>query len=342
MNKRQLLCATLALILVLAGGVTYSSYAAAFKSNGRLEYNNGTPDNPVDDVIFDSSDLKTLDASITTLDTRITNISIQINEGLQDIIDAIDKYPGVDLDGGNTDAGGADGSPGTTPSFGDIVTAIENITVLPTDTYFYEDGTEGDANIVRFKKIDGKYYPCDSHGEVAPGTAEVDVSQKTLIDYTGAVAGNISAGKMGYADGYLHLGDGADNAAHYAQGFVDGQQDVTQNLNISYTYHVHEGDASASGGCYTKAVMHSHTDACNGPCPGTWGSRVQTVVDGITFYIYTCNTCGITKTTTSYDGVTGTNCGATTIVCGKTGRVESYGLSCGKTEQTIESATIIY
>ncbi|MBQ9991478.1 MAG: hypothetical protein IJP31_11165 [Lachnospiraceae bacterium] len=233
MNKKRFLGNTLAIVLVLAGVSAYSVHAATdFKSSGRLEYNNGTSDNPGDDVIFDSSDLKMLDTSIIALDGRISNISSRVNEGLQDIIDAIDDYPDVDLDKGNSDPAGSgesDGTAGTTPSFEQIVEAIRNITTLPTDTYFYENGTEGNANIARFKKVDGKYYPCDAHGEIAQDAAEADVSQKTLIDYTAAGAGNISAGYAGYADGNLHLGDGSDNKAFYEQ-----MKEVVDTSSASY------------------------------------------------------------------------------------------------------------
>ena len=87
---------------------------------------------------------------------------------------------------------------------------------IPENTYFYEEGTEGDSTtIVRYKKINDEYFVCDENGIVAEGTAATDVTSKTLIEYSATAAGNMTAGSAGYASNSFFLGDGSDNAAYF-------------------------------------------------------------------------------------------------------------------------------
>jgi len=100
---------------------------------------------------------------------------------------------------------------------------------IPADTYFYDSDTEGE-NIVRYKKVDGKFYLCDENGKVEDNASEVNVSDKNLIEYTSSNSKNLSVGSAGYSNNFLHLGDGFDNASYedsgyrkgYTQGLADG------------------------------------------------------------------------------------------------------------------------
>ncbi len=337
-NKRILkACITLLCIISLSLVGVYSSYAATdFKSNGRLEYTNRTPDDPSDDVIFDTADLTVLDTAIHVLDTRITTLAGTVDSGIGRIVDELNRYPGIDLEQKEPDG------TGDNPSLEEIAQTISGITNIPADTYFYEDGTEGDSNIIRYKKINGKYYLCDAHGNVNDGAKEVDVSQKTLIDYAGAVSANLSAGAAAFADGHLHLGDGSDNASHYSQGWIDGQKNAIQNLNITYTYHTHEGEAAAGTGCYTVPVYHSHINTCLGTTTNSCGCTTDRgwhevpnngspypACDHCGHFYHQSSPCGFGTTTSYYK-------------CGLDQAIEGYSLGCGKTEQTIETATIKY
>ena len=116
----------------------------------------------------------------------------------------------------------------------------------------------------------------------------------------------------------------------YAEGYADAQANTGE---IIYTYHVHEGNSSSNGGCYTIAVYHSHISSCysDSYCNSqSWNSAGK------------CYTCG---KYTNPDGnksfcdfVTGSY-----LSCNKTtSTIESYNLGCGKTTSTIESATIIF
>ena len=95
------------------------------------------------------------------------------------------------------------------------------------------------------------------------------------------------------------------------------------NVNIQYNYHTHEGTTTSGTGCYTTPNIVNVT------CTG-WIADEFDINGGI--HIGTCNRCGRTDYTTGGK------------ICGRLlgTRQDGYKLDCGKTEDTIESATIIY
>ncbi|MGN0308771.1 MAG: hypothetical protein ACI4DN_11215, partial [Lachnospiraceae bacterium] len=143
------------------------------------------------------------------LDSRITALAEYIEQGVRNMVNELEKYPHIDF--GKEEGEGI-------PSFDAIVAAIVQLTHIPPDTYFYEENTQGDENIVRYKKIDGKYYRCSAQGSVAEGTPEEEISGKTLIAYRAAESSNITAGAAAYVEGVLQLGNGGDNTAYYERG----------------------------------------------------------------------------------------------------------------------------
>ena len=120
-----------------------------------------------------------------------------------------------------------------------------------------------------------------------------------------------------------YSGGTLDSSGAYAQGYVDGQQQVTQNLQISYTYHSHEGNSDTGTGCYNIPVYHQHISSCGyswshfPSCPGDDPNTNRCP-----------NNCSILNASYS--------CGKSTSV------IESYSLGCGKTTSTVETATITY
>ncbi|MGN1314130.1 MAG: hypothetical protein ACI4VG_03845 [Lachnospiraceae bacterium] len=215
MKKKTLIYVSIIMILILSVmRNSYSNAATAFGSKGKFIYNNNTPENEADDVIFDSADLITLDNRLMGLDSRITALAEYIEQGVRNIVNALEKYPHIDF-------GREEGE--EIPSFDAIVAAINQLTLIPPDTYFYEENTEGDENIVRYKKINGKYYRCSAQGSVAEGTPEEEISGKTLIAYRAAEASNITAGSAAYVEGVLHLGNGGDNTAYYERGSTESK-----------------------------------------------------------------------------------------------------------------------
>lgn len=75
MKKRFILILTGLVTFSLAGIIGISSYAdTTLLSQGRVEFNNDTPDNSADDVVFDVDDLKALDLKISELSNAVTEL----------------------------------------------------------------------------------------------------------------------------------------------------------------------------------------------------------------------------------------------------------------------------
>jgi len=79
---------------------------------------------------------------------------------------------------------------------------------VPTDTYFYDSNTNGE-NIVRYKKVDGKYYLCDENGKIT-SEEEQDISTLTLVEYTYLNSSTLNVGSAGFVNENLTLGDGSN------------------------------------------------------------------------------------------------------------------------------------
>lgn len=279
MKKRNIII-TLFLIAILCVTFTAPSLAGNtynFKSKGNLVYTNDTPETSDDVTIFDVSDL-------TTIMTKIETAEAAASDGKDSLKDVINQFPGANIDSEN-------------PTFDDLINGINNITNIPADTYFFDDATKGSDSIERYKKVGGKYYACNENGAVANSNSEVDVSGKTLVEYTAANCGNLSAGSAAYASKNLLLGDGSDNTAYwnqgYASGYTDGMKNAMDNIEITYTYHEHKGSQEVQGGCYTNPVYHYHSDDCYIPCSGylvsyesEWDNKDQAIR-----HWYRCNTC---------------------------------------------------
>lgn len=140
--------------------------------------------------------------------------------------------------------------------------------------------------------------------------------------YQAANANNLSAGTAAWVDGVLIKGNGADNATYqeqgYREGYTQGIADGLSKANVQYTYHTHEGNSSAVGGCYGNCTGYS-PEYCS--CWGWVGGS------------YGCDNCHHAF------GMHGSGY-CTGIVNNKP--YTYIGLVCGKTTDTIESATIVY
>ena len=317
------------LVLVLAGILSFGSNAtpSTFVSTGDFVAPDGTK-------LFSVDDLTTLDNKIETVSTELDTLEQSVGNNKTEILNALSTNPNLDV---NPNA-----------SFADITTYIQNMSNVPADTYFYEDGTEGDAaTIVRYKKVGAEYFPCDAYGIVSEGAAAVDVSSKTLVPYSATAAGNLSAGSAGYASNSFILGDGSDNAAYmeagYREGYTQGIADGLSKVNVQYNYHVHEGNELMEGGCYITPVYHAHNSSCSYTTsyPGT--RKWQNFMSGSTAYKWTCTNCGeVGYAPEKGQEIPCSFCAVRNYTCGKENTIERYSLGCGKTEDTIESATIIY
>lgn len=147
------------------------------------------------------------------------------------------------------------------------------------------------------------------------------------IYYGEASAANLSAGSAAWVNGVLLKGTGEDNKRSwqngYNEGYTNGVADSLGKAQIVYTYHQHSGNSSQVGGCYGNLT---------GAAPVYCGCDHYVFTDSLPGYEghSTCANC--------YHNHGGDECDA----------VKGYepytyiGLVCGKTEQTIESATIVY
>lgn len=154
-------------------------------------------------------------------------------------------------------------------------------------------------------------------------------------------ADNLTAGTAAWVDGSLIIGNGADNQAYYAKGYLEGYDNSVENIAINYQYHSHKDNngntdladdyiAITSGGCFTTAVTHLQpsTAWCSA---GDWKSGL--VYNGFEYESgYICNKCG--HQTNSQDS------GHSYITYTRV--IDGYKKSCGRTTATIESATIVF
>ena len=122
-------------------------------------------------------------------------------------------------------------------------------------------------------------------------------------------------------------------------GFTEGLTSAMENIDIQYTYHEHQGESFTNGGCYTVPVYHSHTNSCYSKCPST----IYYLNSTDTQSQFRCNKCGwqgyIDKV---HNPRTGDPCPNSVISCSLTGTIIAYDIGCGKTTDTVESATIIF
>ena len=142
--------------------------------------------------------------------------------------------------------------------------------------------------------------------------------------YREASVGNLSAGYAAWVNGVLLKGTGEDNHVSwnngYNEGYTKGAADALGKVNIQYSYHSHAGNGSQAGGCFGYKK----------------GNRP--VYCGCDSYAYDKDENGHTRCANCHHNHGGEECDAVKSY-------ESYtyiGLVCGKTEQTIESATIVY
>ena len=140
--------------------------------------------------------------------------------------------------------------------------------------------------------------------------------------YKEAEANNLSAGTAAWVNGILIKGTGEDNRVSwqngYNEGYTKGAAEALGNLNVIYNYHVHEGDTSQVGGCYGNLT------------------GIQPVLCGCNSYVY-ANDNGHPYCANCYHNHSGKCQGTVSYT-----QYTYIGLTCGKTEETIESVTFVY
>lgn len=205
------------------------------------------------------------------------------------------------------------------------------------------------------------------HSQDIEGTyTDSEMTEKLLA---GAIEDNLPVGTAAWVEGRYVVGNGKDISAAYDKGYTDGYNKgiadgvnkALDGLRTEYVYHVHEGNSSECGGCYTVPVYHQHVDASGNlrsanyqagspggcfnhkvtyttdcGCKGKGHSVVGKLVTSVTpnYYSDYCNTCNhwCGSSTRQYY----------TCNCGLSEDITGYALSCGKTEDTLERVTIYF
>lgn len=121
--------------------------------------------------------------------------------------------------------------------------------------------------------------------------------------------------------------------SRYARGYSDGIGQIqSANAQITYTYHHHEGNSNACGGCYTVLKEGITTRGCGGggDCnEGPYGPDTS----GLVYYHGKCSQCGTTLV--HYGGKAWERCPN-----GTDEPYSYYDLGCGMSENTIISAVV--
>lgn len=312
-------------------------------SKGIMKYSN-------DQVVIDSSDLTYLADEIDTLEKDYKTKILSYLNGIGTYLKS-------------------DGSVTHTPSASDSPDRLYDFSMLLNGIY------DSQSSQTAFSDLGGTaYYKTRSGGLSTSSDGEA-------VSLAAAAADHLSAGKVAYVDGNLLLGTGADNEAYYRQGYADGYEQgyadgynkgyadgyaqKIEGLEIQYHYHTHAGSVDISpvpddyvyysldnpGGCFVgKGHAHDKTGTCKShtaTCGGTltyhhhdscvdsgsgWGTDNGHVSCG-----WVCDKCHDWPKNSS-----GGTCQKTSKVYDCKSPTNIWKLNCGKTTDTIESATIVY
>lgn len=311
-------CTLLASSVPVLAGTT--SRRANIKSTGNLNYEDGK-------VYFTASDLNYLADEIDNLECTY---KIAVVDALNSIGTYFKRDGSTAFDDSQNETDTAEEK--VALSFGKITEGIRNSQSIECLTMIQAIDKEG--NLLFYTD------------EIAQ--TERDYQSITTIDtglpvyYKAATTENLSAGTAAWVNGTLLQGNGADNSACYSQGWIDGQANITDNLNITYTYHYHEGDSINGGGCYeqvssTKAcgtIEYKRTYWREHTCHALCYSQYEDE--------YACKTCG---------AVTGSRCSGGGNSCGRVSgtisgthytTLKSWKPTCGYEDGQILTATIVY
>lgn len=290
------------------------------KSKGKLDFENGT-------VVVDSVDLLYLADQVDELESvyKVT------------VIDALNKIGTYFRNNGSvtTDAGANEVDSKEEKeklSFGSIKEGVLKSQSVSSLSEIQAVDKEGSALFYENQEA------ADNHNLLQTTTEDTGL----VVYYQPITAENLTVGTAAWVDGRLIKGNGGDNTSFYAQGFVDGQANVMDNLDVTYTYHYHEGDDIHGGGCYAQTenqkqcgVIVFSREYYRGRTCSKWCAS---------FYEkeYVCSGCGI---------VTGTLCGGGGNSCGKkSGQIDGHHMVtttswepvCGYSQGQILTATIVY
>ena len=290
---------------------TETSRSENIKSKGIINYDN--------QVIIDASDFVYLADEIDDLENTYKEKTI---EALNEVGTYFQSDGSITWDASEGEISGSDSS---ILSFGDLQEGILNSQSVES------------VKLIQASNASGLLFFSDSTAQENRSLSKVTTNNTGYPVYQeAALCDNLSAGSAAWVNGHLIVGNGADNQAFYAIGYMDGINQALDNVTITYTYHNHTGENGT--GCYTTAIKHSHTSACNRTIACTCSSYKGDTSNPDDIV---CGRCG--HHVARHGG--GGKCSKTetTIGCGiGEGTVTGYNLGCGKTETTIETAYIVF
>ena len=307
--KKKLWCYLLSGILCvsLIGGTVYAEETAGrrknIRSSGNLHFQPGTDNSEY--VYFDSNDL-------IKLANEIDNLEYQYKSEILNRLNAIGTF--FDSSGG----------------------------------YMHDSNYTEDPNSLEFNQLmDG-------------------ISNSQTVE-TGTTSNNLSLGMGAWINGEYIEGNGSDVNEAYTKGFSDGASQK-QDAHIEYHYHEHTGNSTEGGGCYVWkntdenaaycTHLYAYSSYVNGMVesyyPGITATYSQCPLkighDNIPLVVTSDITPGTRVSTKGNEIVIFTEeyayndppVGSVTHKIVITPASSGYVLGCGKTEETIIGATIVW
>lgn len=333
LSGKRVLAIVSSLTLIIGFTLGTSAGSHTWGSQGNIEYMD--PDTSVKTTVFDKSDLEYLDNRITEVEADVSDGKKQIAEELNTWDIASDKVLST-----------------TNPTFDQILGTMGYIKSIPNAGLLWTDANRNQNYLMGNGLVTTNVNDAKKDSE---GNAE------TLI-IAAAHPENLSAGTAAWVNGNFIIGTGADNNSYYNLGYMDGFANSLDNVEVSYIYHVHTDNSDTKydadtilysvdnpGGCF---IANGHTHDKTGTCEsktiqtgtrlcGTWDCYSN---DGY-HQKFRCTGCGSTRE--QYLEISGSGWGlgdhyvetySTSYTCGEP--INTWKIGCGKTDQTIESATI--
>lgn len=184
---------------------------------------------------------------------------------------------------------------------------------------------------------------------------------------TGTTSNNLSLGMGAWINGEYIEGNGSDVNEAYAQGFSDGASQK-QDAHIEYHYHEHTGNSTSGGGCYQWRNVEENSVYCTHSYSSTSyvAGMYESYYPGHTATYSQCplkqghNNAPVTVTSDITPGISAASKGTDIVIYSNynpsnfppkgtvthkiviTPAFSGYVLSCGKTEETIIGATIVW
>lgn len=316
-KKLNKLCA--ALILIFTGFITIEITASAvgsdrkdfIRSKGIIDYGNGT-------VVIDSADL-------TYLANEIDDLEYEYKTNTASALSMIGTYF-------KTDGSAVHNRTEETID-------PENAASLSFDSLY--EGILGSQSVAHLEGSQAE----DADGELLYFETSEDAENRNLTRTTKEVndfpvyiqraeKGNLSAGTAAWVNGSLIVGNGADNEAFYAKGYADGVASIGDNVSVEYTYHQH------TDACYEEQTLTCYITIKFGStydkhCAGCLKDKLD---ETVTFrrYVRKHSSCGAADRESEY---------CTNHANPPSSSSHTYidtVCICGKTEETVESAHIVF